>query len=85
MKWVAFLEFPEVLLNITRTVFKTSLYYITWTQLASKTGAFYPDITTTLSGNSYLVTGTINILNTIVLPELKWHNATPLEIPSEYP
>jgi len=80
-----FLEFPEVLLNITRTVVETSLYYIIWTQLVSKTGAFYPDITITLSGNGYLVTGTMNMLSAVISLELKWSNATPLEILSKYP
>ena len=58
---------------------------MTWTQLASKTETLYPDMTTTFSGNGYLVTGTMNILSAVVSPEPKWSNATPLEILSEYP
>jgi hypothetical protein len=47
-------------------------------------GALYLDITTTLSGNSYLVIGTINTPSAVILPEPKWRNATSLEIPLGY-
>ena len=57
---------------------------MTWTQLASKTEALYLDITTTFSGNSYLVINTINMLSAVILPKPKWRNITPLEIPLEY-
>ena len=42
-------------------------------------------MTTTLSGNGYLVIGAINMPSVVILPKPKWHNITPSEIPSEYP
>jgi len=42
-------------------------------------------MTTILSSNGYLVTGAINMLSVVILPEPKWYNVTPLEILSGYP
>jgi len=42
-------------------------------------------MTTTLSGNGYLVIGAINMPSVVISPEPKWHNTTYLEIPLGYP